>query len=75
EPGGVAELSFPQLIRLGFTRGPLSESWDIWSVFRDARNATSHAYDETKAREVAAKLPAFAQAARFLAQQIEARQQ
>ena len=74
EPRGVAELSFPKLIRLGFDRGLLSESWDVWSAFRDARNATSHAYDEAKAQEVAAVIPAFAKAARFLAAQIDASQ-
>jgi nucleotidyltransferase substrate binding protein (TIGR01987 family) len=75
EPGGVSEFSFPKLIRLGYERGLLAESWDVWSDFRDARNATSHAYDEDKAREVAAKIPAFAKAAQFMATQIEARQQ
>ncbi len=75
EPGGVSELSFPKLIRLGYARGLLAESWDMWADFRDARNATSHAYDEGKAREVAAKIPAFAQEARFLAKRIEMQQQ
>ncbi len=74
EPAGVAELSFPSLIRLGFQRGLLAQSWDFWNDIRDARNATSHGYDEKKARGVAAKIPAFAEAARFLLGQIEARQ-
>lgn len=74
EPRGVAELSFPKLIRLGYDRGLLFESWDIWSAFRDARNATSHAYDEAKAQEVAAAIPAFAKAAQFLATQIDVNQ-
>jgi nucleotidyltransferase substrate binding protein (TIGR01987 family) len=74
EPAGVHELSFPDLIRLGYARGLLAQSWDIWTKFRDARNATSHAYDEAKASDVVAKIPEFAAAARFLATQIEARQ-
>ncbi|MBU6418306.1 MAG: HI0074 family nucleotidyltransferase substrate-binding subunit [Proteobacteria bacterium] len=74
EPAGVGELSFPDLIRLGFARGLLAESWDTWVAFRNARNATSHAYDETKALEVITKIPAFAIAAHHLATQIEARQ-
>lgn len=74
EPAGVRELSFPDLVRLGFERGLLMESWDVWKDFRDARNATSHAYDEAKALEVIVKLPAFAKAARFLADQIAVRQ-
>ncbi|MBU6449748.1 MAG: HI0074 family nucleotidyltransferase substrate-binding subunit, partial [Rhodospirillales bacterium] len=74
EPAEVHQLSFPDLIRLGHERGLLGESWDVWMDFRDARNATSHAYDEDKARKVFAKIPAFAKAARFLAAQIAARQ-
>ncbi len=41
---------------------------------RDARNATSRAYNEDRALAVIAKLPGFAKAAVFLATQIEARQ-
>ncbi|MCB5944930.1 HI0074 family nucleotidyltransferase substrate-binding subunit [Acidocella sp. KAb 2-4] len=74
EPHSVAELSFPQLIRLGYDRSLLAESWDVWADFRDARNATSRAYNEDRALAVIAKLPGFAKAAVFLATQIEARQ-
>jgi nucleotidyltransferase substrate binding protein (TIGR01987 family) len=70
----VHEMSFPSLIRLGYERGILAQSWDVWTEFRDARNATSHAYDEAKASEVVKKIPDFAVAARFLAAQIEAQQ-
>jgi nucleotidyltransferase substrate binding protein (TIGR01987 family) len=75
EPAGVREMSFPNLIRLGYERGLLGESWDVWTEFRDARNATSHTYDETKAAGVVEKIPAFSAAARFLATQIDAHQQ
>jgi nucleotidyltransferase substrate binding protein (TIGR01987 family) len=75
ELAGVRELSFPRLIRLGYERGLLAESWDIWTVFRDARKATSHTYNEAKANDVVAKIPGFAAAARFLAARIEAQQQ
>jgi nucleotidyltransferase substrate binding protein (TIGR01987 family) len=74
EPDGVNDLSFPKLIRLGYERALLSESWDVWEGFRDARNTTSHAYNEGKARGVLDKIPAFAKAARFLGGQIQARQ-
>jgi len=74
EPNGVNDLSFPKLIRLGYERALLSESWDLWEGFRDARNTTSHAYNEKKARDVLDKIPAFLKAARFLGGQIEARQ-
>jgi len=54
------------LIRLGFERGLLARSWDVWIDFRKARNITSHAYDEEKASEVLKSLPGFAEAVRFL---------
>jgi nucleotidyltransferase substrate binding protein (TIGR01987 family) len=72
EQSSVQELSFPNLIRLAYRRGRLAESWDIWSIFRDARNATSHAYNEAKAVEVVKNIPAFAAAARFLLTQLDA---
>jgi nucleotidyltransferase substrate binding protein (TIGR01987 family) len=74
EQTSVQELSFPNLIRLAYRRGLLAESWDIWSIFRDARNATSHAYDEAKAVEVVKNIPAFAAAARFLLTQLAAQE-
>ena len=74
EPTDIRELSFPSLIRLGHQRGLLAESWDIWSAFRDARNATSHAYDELKAVKVIKQIPSFAKAAHHLAVEIAARQ-
>ncbi len=74
EPDGVNDLSFPRLIRLGYERELLSESWDVWEGFRDARNTTSHAYNEKKAGGVLDKIPVFAKAAQFLAAQVEVRQ-
>jgi nucleotidyltransferase substrate binding protein (TIGR01987 family) len=74
ESAGIVQLSFPSLIRLGFQRGLLAESWDVWEGFRAARNETSHGYDEAKARKIATKIPAFAVAARFLLDQIKLRQ-
>jgi nucleotidyltransferase substrate binding protein (TIGR01987 family) len=73
EPADVKALSFPGLIRLGFERGLLSASWDVWSDFRTARNITSHAYDEAKANDVVLVLPRFAEQARFLLATIAAR--
>ncbi|QLH41985.1 MAG: nucleotidyltransferase substrate binding protein [Coxiellaceae bacterium] len=42
----VIEQSFPNLIRTGFERGLLLNSWDVWQKYRYARNITSHTYDE-----------------------------
>jgi nucleotidyltransferase substrate binding protein (TIGR01987 family) len=69
----VAELSFPQMIRLAFERNLLNTSWDVWKPFREARNQTSHAYDEQKATQVLRIIPQFAVEAAYLCRQIEAR--
>lgn len=66
-------LSFPALIRTGFEKGLLKSSWDVWQGYRDSRNATSHAYNEKKAREVYAAIPAFLDEARFLLKELEKR--
>jgi nucleotidyltransferase substrate binding protein (TIGR01987 family) len=74
EPATTDQLSFPSLIRLGFVRGVLKCSWDVWHEFRDARNKTSHTYDEAKANDVLRILPAFAAEADFLCAEIGRRQ-
>jgi nucleotidyltransferase substrate binding protein (TIGR01987 family) len=74
EPATTERLSFPSMIRLGFERGLLAHSWDIWTGFRDARNNTSHTYDEAKASAVLHILPAFAAEAEFLCAEIARRQ-
>ena len=74
EPATTDQLSFPAMIRLGFERGLLAGSWDVWNEFRAARNNTSHAYDEAKAGAVLKLLPAFASEARFLCAEIGRRQ-
>jgi nucleotidyltransferase substrate binding protein (TIGR01987 family) len=74
-PKEVTDLSFPNLIRLGFERGLLSAEWLEWRAFREARNITSHAYDEIKAKEVFASIPAFLAEAKFLLAQLELRQE
>ena len=48
-PAAVAELGFAGLIRLGYVRGLIPGEWRQWRRYRDARNLTSHAYDEAKA--------------------------
>lgn len=65
-PGEIDQMSFPDMIRTGAERGLLANGWDEWRRFRDARNATSHAYNEKKANEVFARIPAFRDEAAFL---------
>ena len=73
--GGVVEaMTFPDLIRTGWEKGLLSQSWDRWRNYRSSRGATSHAYDGNKAAEVFAAVPGFLVEARNLLANLSARQ-
>lgn len=65
-PSEIDQMSFADMIRSGAERGLLANGWDEWRRFRDARNATSHAYNEQKANEVFVRIPAFRDEAAFL---------
>ena len=71
-PGLIDLMSFPTLIRTGWEKGLLKGGWPEWHGFRDMRNTTSHLYDEAKAIEVAARIPAFLQEVQFLVRQLKA---
>jgi nucleotidyltransferase substrate binding protein (TIGR01987 family) len=72
-PSEIDQMSFPDMIRTGAERGLLANSWDRWKLFRDARNATSHAYNEKKANEVFARIPAFRDEAAVLLSNLQKR--
>lgn len=61
----VVELSFNDLLRAGADAGLIDDSM-AWRRWRDLRNATSHAYNEAKAEEVAHEARVFAADARRL---------
>jgi len=61
DPIEIDEMSFPALVRTAYSKGLLRSSWDQWSVYRKARNVTSHAYSEEKALEVLSVLDDFYQ--------------
>ena len=65
-PEEIDRMSFPELIRTASERGLLAEDWSTWRIYREMRNITSHSYDEAKALQVAAGIPAFLIAARAL---------
>lgn len=69
----VDALSFPDLVRLGFERGLLAQSFDVWQLYRTARNTTSHGYDAHKAAEVFAIIPQFLVDAEFFLAQLKTR--
>lgn len=54
------KMSFPTLIRTGSELGLLRSGWERWSVYREARNRTSHVYNEEIAARVVEVLPDFA---------------
>lgn len=55
----VTDLSFNDLLRRALDAG-LPMPFDTWRRWRDMRNATSHAYDEDRANEVASAAAEFA---------------
>jgi hypothetical protein len=42
-------MSFATLVRTASERGLLKSGWDKWQIFREARNITSHTYNQAKA--------------------------
>jgi nucleotidyltransferase substrate binding protein (TIGR01987 family) len=64
--GDVYDLTFPSLIRAGSEYGLLLHGWDRWFDYRKARNSTSHAYDEEKAKLTTDLAPAFLEEAEYL---------
>lgn len=72
---GLDRMNYRDLIRVAFEAGLIQEV-EPWFIYRDARNQTSHAYDEAKATLVYELLPAFLEASQFfIAQLIQRTQQ
>ena len=55
-PGMIDQMSFQNVIREAYTKGVLKNSWDVWSEYREDRNATSHGYDEALAISLVSEL-------------------
>ena len=70
----VDRMSFPALIRTASEQGLLLNGWDVWEKFRDARNLTSHTYNETSAINVVQKIPSFVQEVDYLADSMRSRE-
>lgn len=67
----VADLAFNDLLRKAADAGLIADP-QPWRDWREMRNATSHAYDETKANQVATGAIRFAQDASALLGALEA---
>lgn len=73
DPQEVDSMSFSTLIRTGCEQGLLLSDMTQWKQYRHNRSITSHTYDQEKAAEVFAKIPAFLEDAQYLLQQINKR--
>jgi nucleotidyltransferase substrate binding protein (TIGR01987 family) len=72
-PEYVDQMTFPALIRTASEQDLLLGSWPDWHGYRNMRNITSHTYDEAKAKDVVAKIPAFLEEARTLLLRLQER--
>lgn len=57
-PENIDSLNYRDLLRIAFESG-LVQNVENWFQYREARNQTSHAYDEKKAKTVYQILPEF----------------
>ncbi len=69
-PEPVDQLNYRDLLRIAFEIGLIHDVSD-WFQYREARNQTSHAYDELKAQAVYQVIPAFYVHAQYLTIQVE----
>lgn len=65
--------TFQNLVRTGNEKGLLRSDWSKWRTYRQARNDSSHAYDEDKAEAVFEIAPDFLDEARYLLIELESR--
>lgn len=69
----IDQMSFPGLIRTASERGIVLNGWDVWRIYRDARNITSHTYNEDKAVKVCQAIPDFLLEAQHLLTELQKR--
>lgn len=74
-PVEIDASSFQNLIRRGNEQGLLRSDWLMWKIYRQARTDSSHTYDADKAEKVFELAPDFLEEARYLYQQLTAREQ
>jgi nucleotidyltransferase substrate binding protein (TIGR01987 family) len=70
-PEEIDRMSFPELIRTASEQGLLKTDWSEWRTYREMRNITSHTYDEAKALQVVAAIPAFLDEVRVLGARLQ----
>ncbi len=70
-PETIIQYSFAELIRAAGDKDLLDSTWEHWKRYREARNITSHLYDEQKAENVLHEVPAFLRDASYLLQKLK----
>ncbi len=74
-PESIETASFAEIIRTGNEKGLLRSDWPRWKIYRQARNNSSHTYNEEKAADVYAISPDFLLEASYLYKQLIQRSQ
>jgi hypothetical protein len=59
-------MTFPELVRTASEQELVASDWAAWRTWQEMRNITSHTCDETKAAQVAEKIPSFLDEARAM---------
>ncbi len=65
------QLTFPTMIRTASQDGVLLHGYDVWIKFREARNRTSHAYNEDQAVAVVDMVPLFLEEVTFVYERLQ----
>jgi nucleotidyltransferase substrate binding protein (TIGR01987 family) len=74
-PEIIETATFAEIIRTGNEKGLLRSNWLRWKVYRQARNDSSHTYNEDKAADVYGIANEFLEEARYLYQNLIRRTQ
>ncbi len=67
----IDNMSFSDIIRTGAKQNILESSWDIWKLYRESRNKTSHTYDEDMAIDVFEITPKMLIEAKYLLKELK----
>lgn len=68
-PGEIEQMDFKTLMRTAAEKGLVDDPM-AWLLFREKRNSTYHAYDETKSLDVLSVIPHFLARANYLLDQL-----
>jgi len=69
-PENIETATFADIIRTGKGQGLLRSDWAQWKTYRQARNDSSHTYNEAKAADVYAVAADFLEEATYLYHQL-----